>query len=487
MRRLPGKARFGLSLEEPMVRTRFCGLCVTVAASLFFAQSSFSQVPPALRNTIDTVPTGWTGPVFQLSKDYPSVLPADPKPWKAFDFKTQPNEYLQAVLAYALEGNEAVQWKVQDNAIRKWYHAPGLLATGTPPTSGREFIRGLTRERTSPKQELHANQTKRVSNWAVGFYNPIAAFTIGQVWANPSAPNTDAVNFSDGAVAFKLLFTSATEAQVPFLANSMKWQANIDLVDLTPPSTDRQPHDVLLLQVDVAVRDDRANDTTGWVFGTFMYQNDAPGAGPLQRLVPVGLMWGNDPGLTKAKYDMGARPAQTWLNKAGMPATKAPHFGWLDRLNGPIDNPRSSCLSCHARAVVPYLPANTAPQSDADADDPAKKFFTNTKAGEVYESAPAGSKSLDYSLQLAVGVRLFPGTGPVHPLASQPLGAFNFRAGEPEEGAHEPPEAKRPAILAQPAMDGTSWWLWVVGGGVGVVVIALVLFLLLRAKQHSGN
>src|SRR5262249_34135644 len=160
----------------------------------------------------------------------------DPKPWKQFDFKTQPREYIQAVLAYALEGNEAVQWKVQDNEVRKWYHAPGLLATGnsTIPASGREFVHGLTRERVSPKQELHPNKTKNLSNWAVGFYTPIAAFTIGKVWANPTAPNTTAVKFDDGALAFKLLFTSATESQVPFLANSMKWQANIDLVDLVP-------------------------------------------------------------------------------------------------------------------------------------------------------------------------------------------------------------------------------------------------------------
>jgi hypothetical protein len=469
-----------------MIRRPLWALCLAGAAGVHLAAPGLGQVPPPFRNTIDTIPAGWSGPVFELSTGYPTTLPADPKPWKAFDFKTQPKEYLQAVLAYAIEGNEAVQWRVQDNAVRKWYHAPGLLATGTPTiaASGREFIHGLTRERTSPKQELHANQTTRVSNWAVGFFNPIAAYTVGKVWANPAAPNTAAVKFDDGAVAFKLLFTSATESQVPFLADSMKWQANVDLVDLVPASTARQPRDVLLLQVDVAVRDDRADGTTGWVFGTFMYQNDAPGAGPLQRLVPVGLMWGNDPDLTRAKYDMGDRPVQTWLNKAGMPATKSPHFGWMDRLDGPVDNPRSSCLSCHARAVVPYVPGNTAPQSDADADDPAKKFFTNTKAGAVYEGAPAGSIPLDYSLQLAVGVRLFPGAGPQHPLANQPIEAFNFRAGEPEEASQTAPAPRGTPHPANPASGETNWWLW---GGVGVcVVLVLLVFLWQRLKRPSG-
>jgi hypothetical protein len=223
------------------------------------------------------------------------------------------------------------------------------------------------------------------------------------------------------------------------------------------------------------------------VFGTFMYQNDAPGTGPLQQLVPVGLMWGNDPDLTKAKYDMGDRTAQTWLNTSGMPATKSPHFGWLDRLNGPVDNPRSSCLSCHARAVVPYVPGNTAPPSAADADDPAKKFFSNTKAGEVYESAPAGSTSLDYSLQLAVGVRLFPGSTVVHPLARESIEGFNFRAGEPEEAAEAPTAPKDDAsTAAKPALAETNWWLW--GGSSAVVVLIVVLLILwLRPKSPSRS
>jgi hypothetical protein len=265
----------------------------------------------------------------------------------------------------------------------------------------------------------------------------------------------------------------------------MKWQANIDLVDSVPSSTARLPLDVFLLQVDVAVRDDRADDTTGWVFGTFMYQNDAPGPRPLERLVPVGLMWGNDPALTKAKYDKGDRPTQTWLNK---PATKSPHFGWLDRLNGPLDNPRSSCLSCHARATVPYLPLNTAPQAASDPDDPAKKFFTNTKAGEVYDSAPMGSTSLDYSLQLAVGVRQFPGSVPPHDLARGPVETSNFRGGEPEEpteATSTPKDASRPANLGAAE---TNWWLWSgVGAGGVLLVLFFLLFLRLRPKKPLGS
>src|SRR5260370_10362093 len=161
-----------------MFRTPLSGPYLAVAASFLLSASSLGQVPPPFRNAIDTIPTGWPGPVFELSKEYPKDLPADPKPWKVFDFKTQQKEYLQAVLTYALEGNEAVQWKVQDNAVRKWYHAPGLLGGGNP-ASARPLLHGLTRERNSRKLELHPNQTKGISNGAVGFDNPIAAFRVG--------------------------------------------------------------------------------------------------------------------------------------------------------------------------------------------------------------------------------------------------------------------------------------------------------------------
>lgn len=459
-------------------------LLFSVACISFLSLQSgaVAQVPPPLRNTIDTVPAGWMGPVFELSKDYPTTVPADPKPWKAFSFKTQPREYITALLNYALEGNAAVDWKVQDNAVRKWYHAPGLLSAQGSRKSGREFVRGLTRERPSRPNELHANQTQSVSNWAVGFYNPIGAFTIGKVWENPDSPNIDAAKFEDGAVAFKLLFTTASETEVPFLANSLKWQAHVDLLNISPASTARRQADVLLLQVDVAVRDDDANETTGWVFGTFMYQNDAPGSTPFERLVPVGLMWGNDPDLTKAKFDAGERATQTWLNTDGMPPTKSPHFGWLDRLNGPVDNPLSSCLSCHGRAVIPYDSTKIAPGSAATADNPAKKFFTNTKAAEVYEGAPAGSKSLDYSLQLGVGIRTFPGThAPVFAdiaLSKQ----FNDRGGEPDEEvgdapanpAVEQPAQPAGAPVAAPAAD-RGYLIWI-GLAVLLIVIAVIAF-----------
>ena len=69
---------------------------------------------------------------------------------------------------------------------------------------------------------------------------------------------------------------------------------------------------------------------------------------------PVGLMWGNDPLLTPQKYRTGQRPQQSKVlfpNAMTNQATAWKGVGWLERLNGPIDNPQSACLSCHMTAA----------------------------------------------------------------------------------------------------------------------------------------
>lgn len=81
-------------------------------------------------SSLDKIPAGWNGPVFTLSHNYSAAVPNDHYPWLAYDFKTQPKQYMQAVLAYFIEGNNEVNWVIQNNGIRTWYHAPinGLAA-----------------------------------------------------------------------------------------------------------------------------------------------------------------------------------------------------------------------------------------------------------------------------------------------------------------------------------------------------------------------
>ena len=169
-------------------------------------------------------PAGWTGRVFKLSQNFPPTRPApETLAWKAIDFKAQPAGYLQAVLNYCYEGNIESEWTGADNAVRKWYHAPWLHPGND---KGREFIRGTTRERTTPVRRLHPNQSSSFGAWAVGLYNPRGGYTLGQVWKDPENPDPGTAIFPEGSVACKLIFTVATVAQVPYLAGSVEWEIN---------------------------------------------------------------------------------------------------------------------------------------------------------------------------------------------------------------------------------------------------------------------
>ena len=338
-------------------------------------------------------PPGWTGPVFHLAQNYPASIPQDVKPWLAFDPKTQPQQYINAILAYFYEGN--IQATVEAsfdptlNTKRGWFNAPwqdvGL--------NGREPLHGLTRERTSRPGELGTQQIHAWNNYAVGFYNAPGGFTIGRMWANHGAPNpAAAASLPDGTVAAKLLFTTASVSEVPYLQGSPEWSAYIFADPTNPAPTPTSPKAVLkvrLLQIDIAVKDSRLASTTGWAFGTYVYgggPGGKPGAG-WTNVAPVGLMWGNDPGYS------GTGPLrETFIN----PAVTMPHLGYQGRLNGPVDNKVSSCLSCHSTAETPagamISTGNPAP------------WFRNIPSGQSFDP---GRQALDYSLQLSVGLSNF--------------------------------------------------------------------------------
>ncbi len=335
---------------------------------------------------------GWTGPVFTLSQDYPMTLPPpETYPWKSIDFTAQPEAYIKAVLSYALEGNVAADWIVQNNTTRKWYHAPWLHSGN----NGREFVHGLTHERSSRPKELGPKQTTTAQNFAVGMYNPPGGYVIGQVWKDPTAPDPTKASFPDGTVSVKLLFTQASLTQVPYLKNSYTWQGYTSAASTGP----RSIHTVRLLQVDLAVRDSRNDARTGWIFGTFVYDGDATGSTPWDRLEPVGVMWGDDPGVTPTMVTSGHALAETWINPSVGPPQ---HLGWAGRLNGPVDNKASSCLSCHGTSE--FKQASALVPSASGSDTAKLRWFDNIKSGQAFD---AGQQSLDYSLQLGVGLQNF--------------------------------------------------------------------------------
>ena len=97
--------------QRPSATAFSCRYCF--ALGCFAAPNTAPAQPPRFPNAHEEPPAGWTGPVFELSQDYPTTLPApEPRPWEEFDYKSQPNEYINAVLQYVYEGNIAVDWRI---------------------------------------------------------------------------------------------------------------------------------------------------------------------------------------------------------------------------------------------------------------------------------------------------------------------------------------------------------------------------------------
>ncbi len=364
-------------------------------AFLAVAASNCDRPTTPFCDALMTPLPGWTGHVFHLSQSYPKIAPRDVQPWLKYDPLKQSDAYLRAALAYFYQGNirQSVEASFDPalNPIRAWYNAPwqdfGL--------NGREFIHGLTRERVSLPGELAAQQTRMWNNYAVGFYNAPGGVTIGKVWMNHGKPTLDLAHLPEGTVAAKLLFTTAPVSQVPYLAGSPTWSGYVYANPNDPSPTATSPRAVLplrLLQIDIAVKDARVGSLTGWVFGTFVY-GGGPGSHPAgsgwTNVSPVGVMWGNDPG-----YSGSGPLKQTALN----PRVHMPHVGYQGRLNGPVDNPMSSCLSCHSTAQIvsgPMIPPKGV--------DPSP-WFQNIPSGTPFTP---GQTSMDYSLQMEVGISNF--------------------------------------------------------------------------------
>lgn len=344
-------------------------------------------------------PKEWTGRVFRLSQDYPtSVTPEKNLPWLKYDYKTQPTAYLMAVYSYILEGNIEANWVIQENKVRKWYHAPWMhyrISSGVD--MAREPLQGITRERDSRPYELSPTQEIVHQNWAVGFYNPAGGYTVGQVWKNHNEPDPSKALFPEGTVSAKIIYTEADSTEVPYLKGAPSTTAYV--YRKAWDSSKRVLKTLYLLQIDFAVKDSRAKSTTGWIMGNFIYHSEVKNENPWLRVMPVGLSWGNDVGITPE--NVKTTPLfQTYIN----PDVRAiAHLGWAGRLNGMIDNPQSSCVSCHGTAAYPSIIEGAS--SDNNTTKEQLSWF-NVNANENTTYLP-NTTSLDYSLQLTIGIGNF--------------------------------------------------------------------------------
>lgn len=372
----------------------------------------------------DTIPASYAGPWFKpnLIETAHTGIPQGTRPWQSIDPRdvNQRLRYLLALRNYAFVSDEVRKLTpqlTQDSdyldplggtvaanfRTQKWYPAPRMIYGNTENPGTREAAQGMTEERRVGDGELAGN-TEPFLNWAVAFYDARGARTFARVWS-PATPGVDTVNrsnmkFTEGALVFKLLYSGARPSDFPtdILAGSLG--ANI------LPNGDGPAVSVRLLQIDIAVKDNRAGPT-GWYFATYAFDRSVSGTSPWLKMAPVGLMWGNDP--------MGPPIVESWINPAA-PAYAKAHLGVDGRLNGPVDNKASACMSCHSTAQAPSL-ADILPPSPTGTCGPMRSnWFRNLPGATAFgrfdpengvcETALNGITltAADYSLQLGATV-----------------------------------------------------------------------------------
>ncbi len=378
-------------------------------------------------------PGEYVGPVFQLSDKFPKNLPAldeEVKEILKIDFKNDWERYAMAVREYVFKDNidfhdNELSFDFKGEQSEKWFHVPWQHWG----PSGREGYHGLTKEGPLAAKTLSYKQDIASNAYAVGFYNGQGGYGIGQVWKNPEAPDLSYINekgFPEGTVVAKFLFTTLREDQVPQLTNPVEWKAYVYVSDI-PGSEEALPdarasYKVSLLQMDIMVKDSRAKESNGWVFGTYAYNGNLEKKNPWENLQPVGLMWGNDPDiklsesngtLTKdSKTIINPKLKQTKISDDKSLPTQ--HLGWNSRLCGPADNPNSSCMSCHSTAqypavsaIMPFLnnPVIPIPEDGEEASQEWMEWFRNFYRNVAFNKNEA--MTTDFSLQLSKSIKNF--------------------------------------------------------------------------------
>lgn len=367
-----------------------------------------------------TLPAAYPGPWFQpnLLEQAATGVPGGARPWSAFDPR-DPGERLGYALAlrnYAMSSavvRALTPQLVADADYRdpqggtvttsqrnqKWYPAPRMFygATNTPGT--REAAHGMTLERTVRVNELGGN-TAAFQNYAVAYYDARGGRVLQRLWKTTTPgvdqPKLSGMKFAEDSFVFKLLYSAAPPSAFPqdLLAGSLQ----LGIL----PNPGGAPVLVRLMQIDIAVKDRRAS-ATGWYFATYAFAAMQPGTSPWTKMAPVGLMWGNDPA--------GAPLTESWINPAA-PAYARAHLGVEGRLNGPVDNPASACMSCHstaqAPALAPMLPIAACAQPPFRAD-----WFRNLRGTTAFgrrqvsagvcqtDASGVTVTAADYSLQLS--------------------------------------------------------------------------------------
>lgn len=301
-------------------------------------------------------------PEFKLHGDYDKIVKAKGKrPWEGLDITTQAGaeKFALTALDYFYDSlvqddkNPNFNFIAQNIKLGKshWCHMPWLNVG----ESGREAIHGLTKERDLQASAIYP-QVKNYpgADWGIGFYNDVACDTIRKVFGTATAQNTPPnfknVKFPNGSASVKILFTTS---QLPELKKSFTWTAHV----CGPQETDRRLQNVKMVQIDLAIKDKSIKgvkaDADNWMMSTFYFDDTykpiinfknpllkSPILSGLTKMRPIGVQTGFDPSTSLILTNSKTNSAQNVYYPKDD----------FKLLNGPADNTKGSCMSCHGAA-----------------------------------------------------------------------------------------------------------------------------------------
>jgi hypothetical protein len=246
------------------------------------------------------------------------------------------------------------------------------------------------------------------------YYDERSAYTLHKVWgttAKNPAPTTANFQFPEGSVIVKAAVFVSDDPAVqqnwwPVTNGAAAWPIYTSIPEQNPGAPAVLTSYVM--QFDIIVKDSVAAPKTGWVFSTLVYDVNAPGDA-WDKMVPLGAMWGNDPGVDPT-VNPSAKLEENWINPAA-PLYSTQTLGWGGRLSGPndggrndiqvgkkvlINHPDSSCMSCHSPAqwqpvqhkMVTFL-FPSYPNPNTQPRQPPFKPCPNGLASDPYVCSPA--------------------------------------------------------------------------------------------------
>ena len=388
-------------------------------------------------------PPGYHGPVFKLSHDYPTQMPAIPTnpPWiRALGGKPISADnalaYVEAVKNYIGADMRTLitDYEHWNAAQRKWYNLPWMFSIRDP-------IRGTYHALPQDASSFPLSNLKKkvINDYVLVYYNDVAAYTLGQFWGKTAQePNFKQTQFLDGSIIIKVALTDALASDWSPLEGAVVWDLYPPVLSGENPSAPTKIVKATVFQLDIIVKDTKTvprvknpgapDSGTGWVFSTLVYDKNIAGDF-WARMVPLGAMWGNDPDINSV-ITPNATLQQNVVNPMA-PLYAVETLGYGGRLSGPNDGavsenniidgqpvPRariSSCMSCHGVAEWP-LKSSLVPSVNGSADnpsDPNNSFSYFLKPGTVefnqwFQSRPGdvpqddGAVALDYDMNMTI-------------------------------------------------------------------------------------